>query len=84
MRASTAALIVEITTAFSAAFITVQRPVPFCPALSVIISTNGWPLSSSVMVKILLVIWIRYDSSSPWFHWSKDVGHLLRRNARRS
>ena len=58
-RASTAALMVLMTTAFSAALSCVHWPVPFWPALSRIRSTSGWPVSGSLCSSALPVIWIR-------------------------
>ena len=58
-RASTAALMVLMTTALSAALISVHWPVPFCPALSRIRSTTGWPVSGSRWRSAWAVIWIR-------------------------
>ena len=51
----------------SSAEMAVHFPVPFCPAESLIFSTNGcWSVSLKAM--ILAVISMRKESSSPLFH----------------
>jgi hypothetical protein len=59
MRASTAAWMVPTGTAFSAALMSAQRPVPFWPALSRMMSTAGAPVSGSTCSNARAVISIR-------------------------
>ena len=61
----------------SSAEMAIHFPVPFCPAKSLIFSTNGcWSVSLKAM--ILAVISMRKESSSPLFHsvktWRERVG----------
>ncbi len=55
---------------YSKAEIAVHFPVPFCPALSLILGSR-WVPSSSLNFRILAVISMRKESSSVLFHWSK-------------
>ena len=57
--AKTASAIVIVGMPRSKALSLVHFPVPFCPAVSRIISTTGFPVSSSFFVRISEVISIR-------------------------
>ncbi len=59
MRANTASAMVLAGAPTSSAVTEVHLPVPFCPAVSRITSTIGWPVSSSVFFRISAVISIR-------------------------
>ena len=79
MRASTAAAIVGMATPSSSAACVVHLPVPFWPAASRMLSTSGLrPPWSSLTLKILAVISIRNDCSSPRVPVGEDVGELGR------
>lgn len=57
-------------TPYSKAEIAVHLPVPFCPALSLILGSRGVP-SESLYFRMFAVISIRNESSSVLFHCSK-------------
>lgn len=57
-------------TPYSKAEIAVHFPVPFCPALSLILGSR-WVPSESLYFRMFAVISIRNESSSVLFHWSK-------------
>ena len=59
---------VGIGTPSSSAICAVQRPVPFCPALSSTMSTSATPVSGSTTRQTCAVSSMRNDSSAPAFH----------------
>ena len=69
--AETASEILGAATPSSSAAIAASFPVPFCSALSVIKSINGTLVSSSIYLKMEVVISIRKDDNSVFDHPSK-------------
>ena len=76
-RAKTASAIVGAGTPMSSAAVEVHLPVPFCPAASSTMSTNGLPVRGSSNARMSAVISTRNESSSPRFHSAKTAAHSL-------
>ena len=70
-RAKTASAIVGAGTPMSSVLVEVHFPVPFWPAVSRTMSTNGFLVTGSFCLKMSVVISMRKLSRIPWFHSPK-------------
>ncbi len=68
IRPLTAARMVGIDIPNSSAFSPIHLPVPFCPALSNITSTKGFPVPLSIFLKTFAVISMRNEDPSALLH----------------